>query len=120
MKFFAVVFTLLSSVAAFAGSASNEGANQIWITGVTIISPENLDHIAEGNVLVENGRIVRVERGKATKKAADAAMVSGKGQFLIPGLIDSHVHLASIPGMQPESGFDPNAAKPAMVAEYFK
>jgi hypothetical protein len=90
------------------------------ITDVTIISPENLDHIAEGNVQIENGRIVSVEWGKATKKSTDAAVVSGKGQFLIPGLIDSHVHLASIPGMQLESSFDPNAAKPAMVTEYFK
>jgi urease alpha subunit len=92
MKLFAVVFTLLSSVAAFAGSASNQGASQIWITDVTIISPENLDHIAEGNVLIEDGRIVSVERRKGTKKPAGATVVSGKGQFLIPGLIDSHVH----------------------------
>jgi imidazolonepropionase-like amidohydrolase len=121
MKLFTLVLWLLFSIVIFAGSASSgQGPSRIWITDVTIISPENLDHIAEGNVLVENGRIVRVERGKGTKKAANAAMVSGKGQFLIPGLIDSHVHLASIPGMQPESGFDPNAAKPAMVAEYFK
>jgi imidazolonepropionase-like amidohydrolase len=90
MKLFAVVFTLLSSVAAFAGSASNQGASQIWITDVTIISPENLDHIAEGNVLIEDGRIVSVERRKGTKKPAGATVVSGKGQFLIPGLSRPH------------------------------
>src|SRR5580698_10561794 len=121
MKSFTPMLRLLLAVVAFAGSASSQqGPSRVLITDVTIISPENLDHIAEGNVLVENGRIVRVERGKATKKPADAAMVSGKGQYLIPGLIDSHVHLASIPGMQPDSGFDPNRAKPAMVAEYVK
>ena len=121
MKLFTLVLWLLFSIVICAGSASSQqGPSRIWITDVTIISPENLDHIAPGNVLIENGRIVRVEREKATKKPADAAMVSGKRQFLIPGLIDSHVHLASIPGMQPESGFDPNRAKPAMVAEYVK
>jgi len=71
-------------------------------------------------VLIENGRTVSVERRKGTKKTAGAAVVSGKGQFLIPGLIDSHVHLASVPGMQFEIRFDPDAAKPAMVTEYFK
>ena len=118
MKLFAVVFTLLSSVAAFAGSASNQGASQIWITDVTIISPENLDHIAEGNVLIEDGRIVSVERRKGTKKPAGATVVSGKGQFLIPGLIDSHVHLASIPGVQFEMSLGPDTAKSVMINEY--
>src|ERR1039457_3867003 len=121
MKFFTLMLRLLFSIVTFAGSAlSQQGPSRIWITDVTIISPENLDHIAEGSVLIENGRIVSVERGRTTKKPADAEVVSGKGQFLIPGLIDSHVHLASIPGMQLESSFDPDAAKSAMVTEYFK
>jgi len=111
MKFFALMPGLLFSIVIFAGSApSQQQPNRIWITDVTIVSPENLAYITEGNVLIENGRIVSVERGKTTKKAADAAVISGKGQFLIPGLIDSHVHLASIPGFQPESNLDPNAA----------
>ena len=120
MKFFAVVFMLLSSVAAFAGSVSNQGTSRIWITDVTIISPENLDHIVEGNVVIEDGRIVSVERRKGTKKPAGATVVSGKGQFLIPGLIDSHVHLASIPGVQYEMSFGPDAAKSVMINEYLK
>ena len=38
-------------------------------------------------MLIEDGRIVSVERRKGTKKPAGATVVSGKGQFLIPGLI---------------------------------
>jgi imidazolonepropionase-like amidohydrolase len=116
MKIFAILFTSLLSVAAFAGSASDQAASKILITDVTIISPENLDHIEKGSVLIENGRIVSVERKKAAKKAAGATVISGKGQFLIPGLIDSHVHLAIVPGMdliQPQG-------KPEMIKEYFK
>ena len=120
MKLFAVVFALLLSVVAFAASTSTQGASRIWITDVGIISPENLDRIVEGSVLIEDGRIVSVERRKRTKEPADATVVSGKGQFLIPGLIDSHVHLASIPGMQFEMSFDPAEVKPEMIKEYFK
>jgi imidazolonepropionase-like amidohydrolase len=121
MKSFAVALELLLSVAAFAGSASGQqGTSRIWITGATIISPEDLGHIAQGNVLIEEGRILTVQRGKAGRKPAGAAVVLGKGEFLIPGLIDSHVHLASVPGMQSEVSFDPEAGKPAMVREYFK
>jgi imidazolonepropionase-like amidohydrolase len=94
MKFFAVVFMLLSSVAAFAGSASDQGASRIWITDVTIISAENLDHLAEGNVLIEDGRIVSVERRKGTKKPAGATVVSGR-------ISDSRSHRLARPNGYP-------------------
>jgi imidazolonepropionase-like amidohydrolase len=80
MSFFTPMLGLILSVVTFVGSASSQqGPGRILITDVTIISPENLDHIAEGNVLIENGRIVSVERGKTTKRLAHAAVVSGKG-----------------------------------------
>jgi imidazolonepropionase-like amidohydrolase len=116
MKIFVVVFALFFPVAAFADSTSNQKASRFWITDVTIISPENLDHVEKGSVLIENDRIVSVERKKDAKKPAGATVISGKGQFLIPGLIDSHVHLAAVPGMiftQPEG-------KAQMITEYFK
>src|SRR5262249_22814264 len=104
-----------------AQSSPNQVPDRIWITDVHIISPEKLDHIEKGSVLIENGRIVRVERKKGVKKPAGTTVVSGEGQFLIPGLIDSHVHLASIPGMRPEVSFGQAAeGKPAMIREYFK
>jgi imidazolonepropionase-like amidohydrolase len=116
MKTSAVVFTLLFSVLAFAGSQSNQNTNRVWITDVIIVSPENLDHIEKGSVLIENGRIARIERSKKAKKPTGATVVSGNGQYLIPGLIDSHVHLANVSGMT----FDQSLEKQKMVAEYFR
>jgi imidazolonepropionase-like amidohydrolase len=116
MKIATVLLTLLLSVLAFADSGANQGANQVWITDVVIVSPESLDHIGKGSVLIENGRIVRVERRKNAKKPAGATVFSGNGQYLIPGLIDSHVHLASVPGMS----FDQGEGKHEMVGEYFR
>jgi imidazolonepropionase-like amidohydrolase len=119
MKVFAIIFALLLP-AAIAQAAPNQEPDRIWITDVKIISPEKLDHIEKGSVLIDNGRIVRVERKKGAKKPTGATVVSGEGQFLIPGLIDSHVHLASIPGMRVEVNFGPPEAKPAWIKEYFK
>ena len=116
MKISAILFALLFSVLAFADSGSNQSTNRVWITDVVIISPENLDHIGKGSVLIENGRIARVERNQRAKKPDGATVVDGKGQYLIPGLIDSHVHLASVPGMS----FDQGEGKQEMVQEYFK
>jgi cytosine/adenosine deaminase-related metal-dependent hydrolase len=121
MKFFPLVLALLLSVGASAGPRSNEpDPSRIWITDVTIVSPENLADLARGSVVIENERIVRVERKASAKPPAGATVVSGEGGFLIPGLIDSHVHLASIPGVTLELTVNPDAAHAAMLADYYK
>ena len=116
MKTSSIALRLLLSVLAFADSKSNQTANRVWITDVIIVSPESLDHIEKGSVLIENGRIARVDRNQGAKRPAGATVVSGQGQYLIPGLIDSHVHLASVPGMT----FDHSESKQKMVEEYFR
>lgn len=115
-----IAFALFLSVIILGAYAFAQDANRTWITDVTIISPENLDNISTGSVLVEDGRIVRVDRGPASKKPAGATVVSGKGLFLTPGLIDSHVHLAGIPGMSFEVSFSPAEAQPPMARRYFE
>lgn len=99
MKRFAVLVALIYFMFASRTFLFGEESGRTWISDVTIISPENLTHIATGSVLIEGGKIVRVERKAGVKPPAHATVVSGKGQFLIPGLIDSHVHLSSIPGL---------------------
>ena len=67
-------------------------------------------------MLIENERIARVERKASAKPPAGATVVSGEGGFLIPGLIDSHVHVTVIPGV----GFGEGDTKPEMVKAYLK
>ena len=116
MKIFAILSVSLFSVVAAAGQVAEQGAGRTWISDVTIVSPERLDHVQTGSVLIEDGRIVRVDRKEGTKKPAGATVVSGKGLYLIPGLIDSHVHLASVPGM----GFDQMGSHAEMVRAYYR
>ena len=120
MKIFRLLLASLLPVAAIAQTSPSQEPDRTWITDVRIISPEKLDHIENDSVLIENGRIVLVERKKGAKKPAGAKIVSGGGQFLVPGLIDSHVHLASVPGMRPEVNFGPAEAKPSSIKEYLK
>jgi imidazolonepropionase-like amidohydrolase len=120
LKIFSFLFVSLLPGVAIGQTSSNQATDRIWITDVRIISPEKLDHIDKGSVLIENGRIVRVERKEGAKKPAGATVISGEGQFLIPGLIDSHVHLASVPGARPEVSFGPAEGKPAWINEYFR
>jgi imidazolonepropionase-like amidohydrolase len=49
------------------------------------------------SIIVENGRILRVENGFAAVPPG-ARLIDLKGQYVLPGLIDSHVHLESDAG----------------------
>jgi Amidohydrolase family len=114
MKALTVAVVLCVSIAGLASQARSQAPARTWITDVTIVSPERLDHVERGSVLIENGRIARVDRNGASRAPAGATVISGHGQFLIPGLIDSHVHLASIPGMD----FSQEGANAEMVKAY--
>lgn len=112
MKGFATLPVVFTAVAiAFMAEAS--AAERTWIGNVILVSPERLDRVEKGGVLIEDGRIVAVERGDV-KPPEGAAVVDGDGRFLAPGLIDSHVHLALFPGT-----LDTAALDPAMVHAYF-
>jgi len=107
--------TLFALVSSAQAPANSSPTTQVWITNVTILSPENLDHPAVGSVVIENGRILRIDSA-AAKPPADANVVSGNGQYVIPGLIDAHVHLASVPGMNT----DQHAGKEQLVTAYYR
>jgi len=116
MPRYAVWCLLFCSSLAFSDPGLASKPERVWITNVFIVSPEKLDHIEKGSVLIENGHIADVERGPQSARAKGTNVVDGKGQYLIPGLIDSHVHLASIPGMS----FDPSVREKKLGAEYFE
>ncbi len=90
-------------------------AQQTWITNVKIVSPDQPDHIDLGSVLIEGNRIVRVERSAKAEIPAGARRFNGRGYYLTPGLIDSHVHLGAVPGM----GLEQSARMKAMAEAYF-
>ena len=116
MRRLAFILAVLSTAAVISSNAAfSQQPTQTWITDVTIISPENLEHIAAGTVVIEDGHILRIDRsGPPPKLPAGVRVISGKGQYLIPGLIDSHVHLASVPGMNS----DQQAGKSQMIEAY--
>jgi len=120
MRFFPSLLALLLSVLALTPPAANQTEpSRIWITDVTIVSPENPADLTRGSVLIENERIARVERQAGAKPLDGATVVSGQGGFLIPGLIDSHVHLVSVPGTPPELSLNPGVHT-TMLADYYQ
>jgi imidazolonepropionase-like amidohydrolase len=102
-------------LAALCASAPAMAGQQTWITNVKLVSPEKLNRIDSGSVLIEDERIVRVERSAKAKPPKGARRVDGHGYYLAPGLIDSHVHLFAVPGMS----FEQSARMQGMADAYF-
>ena len=61
------------------------------IENVTLISPERATPLLLANVVIRDGQIVEV--GTKLVAGPQTRRIDGRGQFLIPGLIDSHVHV---------------------------
>ena len=77
---------------------SQSDPQKLLIKNITIISANNGGITSQvGNVIIADDKIVYVG-SKKPKKSALYEVIDGKGKFLIPGLIDSHVHLANTAG----------------------
>ena len=68
------------------------------IHNVTLVSPERDVPLPAAWVAVADERIIGLEQGTADRYEA-LTEIDGTGRFLTPGLIDAHVHLASVPGV---------------------
>ena len=65
------------------------------ITNVNVLSPDGQSMLANRTVVVDGGQIISVSVGSSIP--AGAAVIDGRGKFLIPGLVDSHTHLLNSP-----------------------
>lgn len=102
----AVVVAMLGLLAGCASPApSGEG---LVIRDVTVISPERAVPLAHAYVRILDGHITEV----SAQPLRGREEIDGTGRYLIPGLIDSHVHLDQVAGMTPEH----EAAHPEIAA----
>ena len=91
-----VLFALalaLASCASPAGAPISSDDGGIVIADVTLVSPERPGPVEHADVVVRDGRIVQVGTGLVIPSRA--RRIDGRGRFLVPGLIDSHVHAGS-------------------------
>ncbi|WP_171171371.1 amidohydrolase family protein [Ruegeria sp. HKCCA0370] len=92
MKQFTKV-TAAASAFAMAASASfaQDSLPQTLFTNVHVFDGVNEERIENASVLIEGNLIKEVSTGAID--APDATVIDGGGRTLMPGLIDSHVHL---------------------------
>ncbi len=83
-------------------------SQQLLIQHASLVSAERSAPLPDADVLIRDGRIAAIAATPSSIAALEAdaqrsaaRTLDGRGLFLTPGLIDSHVHLGLIPGMVP-------------------
>jgi imidazolonepropionase-like amidohydrolase len=93
----AVAFLLATSLALSAnekpagGAAMDAAPPVILIRNATILTVSH-GTIDKGDILIKDGKIAAV--GGALKAPGDAVVIDAMGQFVTPGIIDCHSHIA--------------------------
>lgn len=87
-----IAATLLTFVSAPALSPLQ--AQSVAITHVTVLDPASGTAQADVTVVISGDRIADVGRAGSVEIPSGARVIDGRGQYLIPGLWDMHVHLS--------------------------
>ncbi len=99
--------------AASSQSVSRDPPTGLVISNVTLISAERSVPLEHAYVRIIEGRITEVSE----RQLRGAEEIDGTGRFLIPGLIDTHVHLAVPPGFPASMTAEAADTNPGIVAE---
>ena len=91
--------------AAMLGIAPATFADTLLIENVTLIDGTGRPSVAGVSVLVDGDRISRIARGSIDAPRG-AKRIDGSGKFLMPGLMDMHIHLRGAVELTPEGLFE--------------
>ncbi len=91
----------------FAALSAFAQTNPVAFTGARLIPIEG-EEIANGTVVVENGKIVAVGHAASVTIPANAQRIDLKGKVLMPGLVDSHSHIGQPEGADSSAPIQPD------------
>jgi imidazolonepropionase-like amidohydrolase len=95
---------LILALSAWTGSAHARPLPEkttVAIDDVTVIDVAQGRSLGPRTVVVDDGRIVSIASPRDTHVPANAQRVDGRGRFLIPGLVDMHVHMFNLSSHRP-------------------
>ncbi len=73
---------------------------ELRIEHVTIVSPDRSAPMHDASIKVTDDRITAIVPGSRPREISSGTdIIDGTGLYVIPGLIDSHVHTSDLPGI---------------------
>jgi imidazolonepropionase-like amidohydrolase len=75
--------------------ATRDSGHPLLITNTRLVDGTGAGPVDDQSILIENGRIVSIG---GTDAPEGARTIDAAGATVLPGLIDAHVHLESVPG----------------------
>lgn len=88
-----IVSLVLFMALASSGQASPLDSRTTAFVGVNVIPMDRERVLQNQTVVVRNGMIAAIGDARKVRVPKDARKIDGRGKFLIPGLVDMHVHL---------------------------
>jgi imidazolonepropionase-like amidohydrolase len=73
---------------------ASQNAAVTAITGATLIDGNGGAPIADSVIVIENGRITAAGSRSSTTVPGGATIINAAGKFVLPGLVDTNVHLS--------------------------
>jgi amidohydrolase family protein len=104
--FAALVMILLGTGPIHSQIKADAGGTPLALTHVTVIDATGSPAQPDMTVVIDGGRIAAVGKSAEMSVPDGAQVVDATGKFLIPGLVDMHVHTA----------WDPYFVRPLMLA----
>ena len=86
----------LACASNFALCGNAAAAEPAWqIRHVTVIPADTDEVLPDRSVLIRNGHIEAIVADDGRDSAKGVQVIDGRGKYLIPGLVDAHVHIAN-------------------------
>ena len=122
---FAVFLLFSSSVLCAAPPALSPEVQQyvrvqaptVILTHVRVIDGTGKSAVPDQNVVIENGRILRIETASDVPGASGTSVLDLRGYTVIPGIVGMHDHLFYVARPNLEPGRDPLWEEPGLVPE---
>src|SRR6266498_3781972 len=96
--FFLTIIFVITPFSAQKARKEGAGENRTFaFVNVNIVPMDKERIIGEQTVIVRDGKIVQIGPARKTKVPEDAVRIDGAGKYLMPGLVDMHVHLRDYP-----------------------
>lgn len=99
-----VIGSILLLVLSFAVIAQEKPVAFTNARIIPVIGPE----IAQGTIVVQNGKITAVGASSSVRVPVGATVIDAKGKVIMPGLVDSHSHIGEVAGADGSSPIQPD------------